>query len=80
MKITCIKYENDDKNFKLFEKMGVNIVNLNNPEQVDQKMKELINNEYDTIFLSNEIAGFSEDIIKKYKTDRNINIIISKRK
>ena len=80
MKITCIKYENDDKNFKLLEKMGVNIVNLNNPEQVDQKMKELINNEYDTIFLSNEIAGFSEDIIKKYKNDRNINIIISKRK
>ena len=80
MKISCIKYENDNSNFNLFKFFGFNIVNLEKPEQVDQKMIELINENYDTIFLSNELAGFSEDIIKKYGKDKNINIIISKRK
>ena len=80
MKISCIKYENDNKNFNLFKMFGVNVVSLENPEQVDNAMKELIDNNYDTIFLSNEIAGFSEDLIKKYKNDNNINIIIATRK
>ena len=40
-------------------------------------MKELIGKNYDTIILSNEVAGFSEDIIKKYQKDKNVKIVIS---
>ena len=40
-------------------------------------MKELIKNNYDTIVISNEVAGFSEDIIKKYQKSKNIKIVIS---
>ncbi len=80
MKISWIKQENDNKNFAIAEKLGMNVYRLNNPEDVDETMKNLVNNNYNTIVLSNEIAGFSEDIIKKYQTNKEINIIISPRK
>ena len=53
---------------------------LDNPEDVDKVMENMINKNYNTIILSNDIASFSEDIIKKYKNNKDINIIISKRK
>ena len=80
MKISWIKQEKDNKNFAIAERLGMDVYRLSNPEEVDEKMKELLNNHYNTIVLSNEIAGFSEDIIKKYQNKKDINIIISPRK
>ena len=80
MKISWIKEEKDNKNFSIAERLGMEVIRLNNPEEVDKTMKELVDQNYKTIVLSNEIAGFSEDIIKKYKKDEDINIIISPRK
>ena len=80
MKISWIKQEKDNKNFAIAERLGMDVYRLSNPEEVDEKMKELLNNHYNTIILSNEIAGFSEDIIRKYKNKKDINIIISPRK
>ena len=80
MKISWIKEEKDNKNFSIAERLGMEVIRLNNPEEVDKTMKELINQDYKMIVLSNEIAGFSEDIIKKYQKDKDINIIISPRK
>lgn len=34
----------------------------------------------DTIIVTNEVAGFSEDIIKKYNKNKSINIIIAPNK
>ncbi len=80
MKVSWIKYEKDDKDFKMAERLGLDVYKIQNPEEIDNKMKELISNDCKTIVLSNEIAGFSEDIIKKYQNNKNINIIISTRK
>ena len=80
MKISWIKYEKDDLSFKIPEKLGFDVFKLVEPEQADSKIKELINKRYDTIILTNEIVGFSEDIVKKYSKDRNINIIIARDK
>ncbi|NLC88278.1 MAG: hypothetical protein GX682_05910 [Clostridiaceae bacterium] len=80
MKISCIKQKQDDDNFRIIEKLGMNISYINNPEEVDEEIKKLVSQNYDTIILSNEIAGFSEDIIKKYKKNKDINIIITTRK
>ena len=80
MKISWIKYEKDDLSFKIPEKLGFDVFKLVEPQQADSKIKELINKRYDTIILTNEIAGFSEDIVKKYSKDRNINIIIARDK
>ena len=77
LKISWVKYEKDDVSFKMTERLGFDVFKLSEPEQTDEKLKELINKRYDTIILTNEIAGFSEDIIKKYVKDRNVNIIIA---
>ena len=66
LKISWVKYEKDDVSFKMPERLGFDVFKLSEPEQTDEKLKELINKRYDTIILTNEIAGFSEDIIKKY--------------
>lgn len=80
MKISWIKYEKDDISFKVPEKLGFDVFKLDEPEEADNKIKELIDKRYDTIILTSEIAGFSEDIIKKYNRDRNISIIIAQDK
>lgn len=80
MKISWIKYEKDDRNFRIAEKLGMDVNRIQNPEDVDAKIAELAKNNYDTIVLSNEMASFSSDIIKKYKEKDDINIIISPRK
>ena len=79
MKISWIKEQNDNKNFKVAEKMGMSVYKLENPEEVDKLMEDLVKQDFHTIILSNQLAGFSEDIIKKYKNDKQINIIIGTR-
>lgn len=76
MKISWIKYEKDKKNFRLPEKLGFDVFNLDDLEKIDETVKNLIQNEYDTIVLSNQVAGFSEDIIKKYQRNKDIKIVI----
>ena len=56
------------------------MVKLDNPDDVDSEIKNLYSNNYKTIILSNEIASFSEDIIKKYNSTENISIIIAPKK
>ncbi len=80
MKISWIKYEKDNKDFRIAERLGMDVYRIESPEEVDNKMQELVKHNYKTIVLSNEVAGFSEDIIKKYQNNKDINIIISPRR
>ena len=80
MKMSWIKYEKDEKSFKVPEKLGFDVFKLEDLEKTDNKIKELIDRRYDTIIMTNELASFSEDIIKKYSKDRNISIIIAQDK
>ena len=77
MKISWIKYANDAKSFSLPEKLGFDVFKL---QQTDKKIEELVKKQYDTIIVSNDVASFSENIIKKYSKNEEINIIISARK
>ena len=89
MKISWLKSNQDFKNFKFVERLGFEVVKLDNQENVDQKIKELIDkekynikelieNKNDTIIITQELAGFSEDIIKKYSKNKDVKIIINK--
>ena len=80
MKISWLKYQNDDVSFKVPERLGFDVYKLAEPEDVDKKMEELIENNYRTIILTNELASFSDNLIKKYERNRDINIIIAKSK
>lgn len=77
MKLSWIKYEKDAKSFRLPEALGFDVFKLQDLEETDKTIKNLIRQEYDTIIISNEVAGFSENIIKKYQKDKDIKIVIS---
>ncbi len=77
MKISWLKYEKDEKSFRLPQALGFDVFSLHDLEKTDETMQNLINQKYDTIIISNEVAGFSENLIKKYQKDKNIKIVIS---
>lgn len=56
---------------------GMDVYDIDNLEETDKKINELVNKHYNTIVVSNEVASFSSDIIKKYSKSQNINIIIA---
>lgn len=77
MSISWLKSSNDNKSFKIFKGLGMDVYELDDLEKTDEKIKELVEQKYNTIILSNEIASFSGDIIKKYSKVEDINIIIA---
>lgn len=80
MAISWVKSSNDKKSFKIFKSLGMDVYEIDDLEKIDEKIKELVEQKYDTIVISNEVAGFSGDIVKKYSKKENINIIIAPRK
>lgn len=79
MSISWIKSSNDNRSFKVFKGLGMDVYDISDLDKIDEKIKELIEQNYTTIVLSNEVAGFSEDIIKKYNKTENVNIVIAPR-
>lgn len=77
MAISWIKSSKDTKSFKVFKKLGMDVYEIDDLEKIDEKITELVEQKYNTIVLSNEVASFSEDIIRKYGKAENINIIIA---
>lgn len=77
MKISFVKIKNDEYSFKFAEKIGMEVKKIDNFEKTDEVLKNLVDNKFDTIIISNEVAGFSESILKKYNNDKKIKIIIA---
>ena len=77
MAISWLKSSKDNKSFKLFKGLGMDVYEIDDLEKTDEKIKELVEQKYSTIVISNEVASFSGDIIKKYNKIDDINIIIA---
>ena len=77
VKVARVKQQTDKKNFRLQENMGWEVLKIQDVEETDQKLEELIQKQYDTIIISNELSYFSEDIIRKYQKKDDVNIIIN---
>lgn len=71
-----IKYKNEKKKIFLNESFGVEVIEIDDAEDIDNVLKKLSNEKDNTIFISDEMASFSEDIVKKYRRDKNIRIMI----
>ncbi len=80
VKISCIKGKNDENSFKILKNFGADVYEIEDFEKTDDAIKQLVEKDYKTIWITNELAGFSEDIIKKYSKNTDINIIIAPRK
>ena len=79
MRILWLKSKNDKKNFIFQKNLGLDVYELEDLEETDKKIEELKVG-YHTIVVSNEVASFSSDIIRKYAKDDGINIIIARGK
>lgn len=77
MKISWLKLKNDKDSFKLFKNIGFDVYDVEDADDTDKVLEDLVNQNYRTIVISNELAGFSEDIIKKYSKSQSVNIIIA---
>jgi len=77
IKVSWIKSSSDKESFKIFKNIGLNVLELDNPEDVDIKIQELVQGKCRTIIVSSEVAGFSEDIVKAYAKSSDVNIIIT---
>ena len=80
MAISWVKSSKDNKSFRLFKGLGMDVYDIEDLEKTDEKIKELVEQKYSTIIISNEVASFSQDIIKKYNKSSDINIIIAPRR
>lgn len=78
MRISWLKLDNDNKSFKIPTSFGMDVFSVNSTENVDNKIDELIRKNYNTIIVSNDVAGLSEKINKEYLYNKNANIVISK--
>ena len=77
MKISFLKYKKDLESYKIPKGFGMDVFEIENPEQIDNKIEELKNNNYTTIFIPSELASFSEKLINDYKYDNKLNIVIT---
>ena len=80
MRVSFIKFKQDKNSFKTWKGLGFEVIELEDLEQTDTEIKNLIRNQYDTIVVTTQVAGFSEDIFKKYKNNENIRIVITPNK
>ena len=78
--ISYLKLDKDSSSFNYAKRLGFPIYEVSDVEKVDEKIKELKNKNYTSVVISNELAGFSHDIIKKYRKYKDFNIIIAKQK
>ena len=77
MKISFLRYKEDAVSYKIPKGFGMDVFEIENPEQIDNKIEELKNNNYTTIFIPSELASFSEKLMNNYKYDNKLNIIIT---
>lgn len=80
MKWSWLRAKNDDVNFKFQKNIGMDVFEIDDLEKTDELIGKLVDKKYSTIVLSNEVASFSSDIIKKYQKDDSVNIIIARNK
>jgi vacuolar-type H+-ATPase subunit F/Vma7 len=76
MKISFIKYKTEEI-YRIPKAIGLNVEELKEPEEIDNKIQELKEQKYTTIIIPSELASFSEKIYNQYKNDPKINIIIT---
>ena len=77
MKISFIKTRNDKNSYKMAKNFAMDVFEIQEPEQIDEKIEELKIKNYNTIIITNELASFSQNLIPKYKNDSKINIVIT---
>ena len=77
MKVSFIKYKDDKDRYKIAKMIGMEVFELDNPEDIDKQIEKLEKQNYKTIFIPNSLASFSDDIINKYRNNENLKIIIT---
>ena len=71
MSISWLKASSDRKSFKIFESFGMDVYKINDLEKTDEKIRELVDKNYTTIVVSNEVARYYKKIQQNRKRKYN---------
>ena len=77
MKVSFIKFKDDKNRYKFAKMVGMDVFELDSPDDIDKQIEELESQDYRTIFIPNSLASFSNDIVNKYRNSENLKIIIT---
>ena len=77
VKVSFIKFKDDKDRYKIAKTIGMDVFELDSPDDIDKQIEELEKQDYRTIFIPNNLASFSDDIVSKYKNSENLKIIIT---
>jgi vacuolar-type H+-ATPase subunit F/Vma7 len=77
MKVSFIKFKDDKDRYKIAKMVGMDVFELDSPEDVDKQIQELEKQNYRTIFIPDSLASFSDEIVSKYKYNDSLKIIIT---
>ena len=65
MKVSYLRSGKDKKSFRMMKGLGFDVYEIEDLEKTDETLHQLIDRQYDTIFMTNEVASFSEDLVKR---------------
>jgi len=65
MKITWLKRKDDRDSFRMAENLGFDVCKIEDLENTDNTLKELVNQKYTTIIMTNEVARIFGKYYKK---------------
>lgn len=77
MKVSYLRSGKDKKSFRMMKGLGFDVYEIEDLEKTDETLHQLIDRQYDTIFMTNEVASFSEDLVKRYYKSDAIHIFIA---
>lgn len=77
MKVSFIRYKKNNQDYRIAKGFGMDVYDIDNPEQIDNQIEKLKSQNYTTIIITDELASFSENIVSKYKYDNTFNIVIT---
>ncbi len=76
MQISWMKQNQEEEIFKIPERLGLHVEKIKNADVLDDRIRKLRQENCNIFILSKGLAEEGEMILRKYKKNENVNIII----
>ena len=76
MQISWMKQNKEEEIFKIPERLGLHVETITNADVLDERIRKLRQENCHIFILSKGLAEEGEMVLRKYKKNENVNIII----